>query len=548
MHDWYRTAVIYEVRVRSFADADSDGIGDLVGLTSRLDYLQGLGVTALWLLPFYPSPLRDDGYDIADYQAVHPDCGTLDDFQRFLEAAHARDMRVITELVLNHTSDQHPWFQRARNAPRGSPERDWYLWSDTADRLAGVRVIFRDFERSNWTWDPVAEQFFFHRFYSSQPDLNYDNPAVREAILKVTDFWLSRGVDGLRLDAVPYLFKREGTTCESLPETHRFLRELRAHVDSRFADRMLLAEANQWPEQTLAYFGAGDECQMAFNFPLMPRLYLALERERAEPIAELLAQMPDVPPGCQWATFLRNHDELTLEMVTDAVRREMWDHWAPDPRARINLGIRRRLAPLLGQDRRRIELLNTLLLTLPGTPGLYYGDEIAMGDNVYLPDRHGVRTPMQWSGTRNAGFSACDPQRLELPVIASPDYHYLGTNVEAQDRQTGSLLNWTRRFLSARKRHAALFGRGGFQLLESGDPAILAFLRDHATERALVVANLAGSPRLARIEKSAVFPAPRAATRVRLRDPVSGHELTLASLALQALLGPHEALVFLVVS
>ncbi len=540
--------MIYEVRVRSFADADSDGNGDFAGLTSRLDYLQSLGVTALWLLPFYPSPLRDDGYDIADYRSVHPDCGTLDDFQRFLEAAHARDLRVITELVLNHTSDQHPWFQRARHAQRGSPERDWYLWSDAADGLAGARVIFRDFERSNWSWDPVAEQFFFHRFYSSQPDLNYDHPAVREAILDVTDFWLQLGVDGLRLDAVPYLFKREGTTCESLPETHRFLRELRAHVDSRFAGRMLLAEANQCTEQTLAYFGAGDECHMAFNFPLMPRLYLALERECAEPITEVLAQLPDLPPGCQWATFLRNHDELSLEMVSDAERQELWRHWAPDPRARINLGIRRRLAPLLGGDRRRIELLNVLLLTLPGTPVLYYGDEIAMGDNLYLPDRHGVRTPMQWSGTRNAGFSACDPQSLALPVVVSPDYHYMGTNVEAQDRQPGSLLNWTRRFLAARKRHAALFGRGALRILPGGDPGVLAFLRLHDSRRVLVLANLAASSRLASVDTSAIVQPPGAASPVRLRDLLSGHELTLAGPTLQAILEPHAALVLLVAS
>ncbi len=475
--------------MRSFHDSDADGIGDLRGLTEKLGYLQDLGVTALWLLPFYPSPLRDDGYDISDWTSVHPECGTLADFERFLEEAHRRGLRVITELVLNHTSDQHPWFQRARRAPAGSSARDFYLWSDTPERFAEARIIFSDYEPSNWSWDPVARAYYWHRFYAHQPDLNYDNPAVRAAMIQVLDFWLGMGVDGLRLDAIPYLFEREGTSCESLPETHAFLRALRAHVDARFTDRLLLAEANQWPEDAIAYFGAGDECHMAFHFPVMPRLFVAMHLEDRFPIADILMQTPPIPAPCQWALFLRNHDELTLEMVTDEERDAMVRAYAAEPVMRVNLGIRRRLAPLVGNQRRHVELMNALLFSLPGTPFVYYGDEIGMGDNVYLGDRNGVRTPMQWSADKNAGFSRAGPQKLELPVIVDPEYHYAHVNVEMQQASPGSLLWWMKRLIALRKRHPA-FGRGTLTLLRPDNPHVLAFVRRHEDDVVLVVANL----------------------------------------------------------
>jgi maltose alpha-D-glucosyltransferase/alpha-amylase len=486
---WYKDAIIYELRVGAFQDSDGDGIGDFRGLTQRLDYLRDLGVTALWLLPFYPSPLRDDGYDIADYESVHPDCGTLEDFKVFLREAHRRELRVITELVINHTSDQHPWFQRARRAPAESRWRDFYVWSTTPERYADARVIFKDFEPSNWTWDPMAKAYYWHRFFSHQPDLNFDNPEVLRAVVRVLDFWFGLGVDGLRLDAIPYLVERDGTTCENLSETHAILKELRRHVDRRFTDRMLLAEANQWPEDAVAYFGDGDECHMAFHFPVMPRLFMALYMEDRFPIIDILAQTPPIPDGCQWALFLRNHDELTLEMVTDEERDYMYRVYAYDARARINLGIRRRLAPLLGNDRRRIELMNALLLSLPGTPVIYYGDEIGMGDNIYLGDRNGVRTPMQWSSDRNAGFSRANPQRLYLPITIDPGYHYESINVEAQQDNLHSLLLWMRRVIALRKRHKA-FGRGAIEFLSPSNSKVLAFIRRHETERILVVANL----------------------------------------------------------
>jgi maltose alpha-D-glucosyltransferase / alpha-amylase len=486
---WYKDAVIYELRVSAFNDSDGDGIGDFHGLTQRLDYLHEIGVTALWLLPFYPSPLRDDGYDIADYHSVHPDFGTLDDFRTFLREAHRRGLRVITELVINHTSDQHAWFQRARRAPKDSSVRDFYVWSDTPERYRDARVIFKDFEPSNWTWDPVAKAYYWHRFYTHQPDLNFANPAVRKAVFKALDFWLGMGVDGLRLDAIPYLFEREGTNCENLPETHAFLRELRQHVDRRFRDRMLLAEANQWPEDAVSYFGNGDECHMAFHFPLMPRLFMALHMEDRFPLIDILAQTPAIPETCQWALFLRNHDELTLEMVTDEERDYMYRMYAHDSRARINLGIRRRLAPLLGNDRRRIELMNALLLALPGTPVLYYGDEIGMGDNIYLGDRNGVRTPMQWSPDRNAGFSRANPQQLHLPIIIDPEYNYESVNVESQQNNLHSLLLWMRRLIALRRRYKA-FSRGTIEFLAPSNTHVLAFLRRWGDEHLLVVANL----------------------------------------------------------
>ena len=495
--DWYRDAIIYEAHVRAFADSNGDGIGDFRGLAQRLDYLADLGITALWLLPFYPSPLRDDGYDIADYRTVHPDYGDLRQFKRFLGAAHDRHIRVITELVVNHTSDQHPWFQRARHAPPGSPERDFYVWSDHPDRYADARVIFQDFEASNWTWDPVAEAYFWHRFYSHQPDLNYDSPDVEGAVMDTLDFWLDMGVDGLRLDAVPYLHEREGTNCENLPETHEVLKRLRKHMDARYPDRMLLAEANQWPEDAASYFGDrdGDECHMNFHFPVMPRLFMSLRLEHRTPIVDIMEQTPEPPPGGQWATFLRNHDELTLEMVTDEERDLMLRAYATDLEMRINLGIRRRLAPLLGNDRRKIELLNALLFSLPGTPVIYYGDEIGMGDNVYLGDRNGVRTPMQWTADRNAGFSTANPHRLYLPLITEQGYHYESVNVETQAANPASLLSWMRQLIALRKRHGVL-GRGTIEFLEPENAHVLAFLR-HPTEEMgvgdkplLCVANL----------------------------------------------------------
>jgi maltose alpha-D-glucosyltransferase/alpha-amylase len=487
--DWYKDAIIYEVRVRSFYDSDGDGLGDFRGLTEKLDYLQDLGVTALWLLPFYPSPLRDDGYDISEYTDVHPQCGTIDDFKVFLAEAHRRGLQVITELVLNHTSDQHPWFQRARRAPAGSPARDFYVWSDTADRYRDARIIFKDFEHSNWSWDPLARAYYWHRFYAHQPDLNFDNLAVHDALLSVVDFWFDLGIDGLRLDAVPYLYEREGTSSENLPETHAFLQKLRRHVDERYQGRMLLAEANQWPEDAAGYLGQGDECHMAFHFPIMPRLFMAIHLEDRFPLIDILAQTPALAETCQWALFLRNHDELTLEMVTDEERDYMYRAYARDQAMRINLGIRRRLAPLLGNDRRNMELMNVLLCSLPGTPVLYYGDEIGMGDNVFLGDRNGVRTPMQWSSDRNAGFSRANPQRLILPVIIDPEYHFEAINVEAQQNNPNSLLWWTKRLIALRKRFAA-FGRGTIEFLSPDNHKVLAFIRRYGEEVILVVANL----------------------------------------------------------
>jgi maltose alpha-D-glucosyltransferase/alpha-amylase len=486
---WYKDAIIYQLHVRAFHDADGDGLGDFKGLTQKLDYLQDLGVTAIWALPFYPSPLKDDGYDIADYGNVHPDYGTLRDFRAFLRAAHERGLRVITELVINHTSDQHPWFQRARRAPPGSPERDFYVWSDTSDKYKEARIIFKDFEQSNWSWDPLAKAYYWHRFYGHQPDLNYDNHEVWKAVFPLLDFWMAMGVDGMRLDAVPYLFEREGTNCENLPETHGFLKALRRHVDDRFHGRMLLAEANQWPEDAVAYFSGGDECHMAFHFPVMPRMFMALQMEDRFPILDIMAQTPAIPDNCQWCMFLRNHDELTLEMVTDEERDYMYRVYASEPRARINLGIRRRLAPLLGNNRRRIELMNALLCSLPGTPVIYYGDEIGMGDNFYLGDRNGVRTPMQWSADRNAGFSRANPQKLYLPVIIDPEYHFEAVNVEAQQNNPSSLLWYMKRLIALRKRHKA-FGRGGLEFLQPENRKILAFLRRFEDECLLVVANL----------------------------------------------------------
>jgi maltose alpha-D-glucosyltransferase/alpha-amylase len=487
--DWYKDAVIYELHVRAFHDSDGDGIGDFDGLRSRLDYLHDLGVTALWLLPFQPSPLRDDGYDIADYRGVHPSYGTLRSFRRFLDEAHRRGLRVITELVMNHTSDQHPWFQRAREAPPGSRWRDFYVWSDTPEKYQDARVIFQDFEQSNWTWDPVAQSYYWHRFYSHQPDLNFENPAVRREMLRAVDHWFKMGVDGLRLDAVPYLYEEEGTNCENLPKTHAFLRELRLHVDKYFDDRMLLAEANQWPEDASAYFGEGDECHMAFHFPLMPRLFMALRMEDRFPVVDILQQTPEIPESAQWALFLRNHDELTLEMVTDEERDYMYRVYAHDPAMRINLGIRRRLAPLLQNHRQKVELMLGLLMSLPGTPVLYYGDEIGMGDNVYLGDRDSVRTPMQWSGDRNAGFSAANPHRLFLPVNIDPEYHYETVNVEAQQHNSDSLLWWMRRLISLRRRHA-VFSRGELEMLAPDNPHVLSFIRRHGDQEVLVAANL----------------------------------------------------------
>jgi len=501
---WYKDAVIYQVHVRAFCDSSADGVGDFRGLASKLDYVRDLGVTAIWLLPFYPSPLRDDGYDIAEYTSVHPAYGTLADFKHFLREAHARGLRVVTELVVNHTSDQHPWFQRARRANAGSPLRDFYVWSDTVERYAETRIIFKDFEISNWTWDPVAQAYYWHRFYSHQPDLNYDNPAVMKAVLRVMDFWLDMGVDGLRLDAVPYLVEREGTSCENLPETHKVLKRLRSHVDRNHKAKMLLAEANQWPEDAVAYFGegTGDECHMAFHFPLMPRMFMALRMEDRYPIIDILNQTPAIPDTAQWAIFLRNHDELTLEMVTDEERDYMYRVYAEDSQARINLGIRRRLAPLLGNDRRRIELMSGLLLSLPGTPVIYYGDEIGMGDNIYLGDRNGVRTPMQWSADRNAGFSRSNPQQLYLPPIIDPDFSYETVNVETQANNPHSLLWWMRRVIAHRQRYQA-FGRGTIEFLQPANSKVLAFVRRHAEEKILVVANLSRYSQFVELDLSA---------------------------------------------
>ncbi|AMJ59791.1 maltose alpha-D-glucosyltransferase [Bosea sp. PAMC 26642] len=489
---WYKDAIIYQVHVKSFFDANDDGIGDFPGLIAKLDYIVSLGVNVIWLLPFYPSPRLDDGYDISEYKAVHPDYGTAADVKRFIRAAHDRGIRVITELVINHTSDQHPWFQRARAAKPGSPHRNFYVWSDNNQLYSGTRIIFLDTERSNWTWDATAGAYFWHRFYSHQPDLNFDNPAVLKAVLGVMRFWLDLGVDGLRLDAVPYLIERDGTSNENLPETHAVLKQIRADLDASFPDRMLLAEANMWPEDTQAYFGEGDECHMAFHFPLMPRMYMAIAQEDRFPITDIMRQTPDIPEACQWAIFLRNHDELTLEMVTDKERDYLWNFYATDKRARINLGIRRRLAPLLERDRRRIELMNSLLLSMPGTPVIYYGDELGMGDNIFLGDRDGVRTPMQWSPDRNGGFSKADPASLVLPPVMDPLYGFDAVNVEAQTRDAHSLLNWTRRILGVRKEHKA-FGRGALRFLYPKNRKAFAYLREYDGETILCVANLSRS-------------------------------------------------------
>jgi maltose alpha-D-glucosyltransferase/alpha-amylase len=488
---WYKDAIIYQLHVRAYYDSDDSGGGDFRGLAAKLDYIRDLGTTAIWILPFYPSPLRDDGYDIADYTSVHPAYGTLADFRHFLREAHARGLKVITELVLNHTSDQHPWFQRARRAKPGSSHRDFYVWSETIDRYRDTRIIFKDFETANWTWDERAGAYYWHRFYSHQPDLNFDNPAGLKAVVKVMDFWLDMGVDGLRLDAVPYLVEREGTSCENLPETHAILKTLRAHVDAKYDTRVLVAEANQWPEDAVAYFGGdhGDECHMAFHFPVMPRMFMALRMEDRYPLIDILSQTPPIPDTAQWAIFLRNHDELTLEMVTDEERDYMYRVYAEDAQARINLGIRRRLAPLLGNDRRRIELMNALLLSLPGTPVVYYGDEIGMGDNIYLGDRNGVRTPMQWSADRNAGFSRTNPQRLFLPPVIDPDFSYETVNVETQLNNTHSLLWWMKRLIALRKRFQA-FGRGTLDFLHPANAKVLAFIRRFEDQRILIVSNL----------------------------------------------------------
>ena len=498
---WYKDAIIYQLHVKAFFDSSNDGIGDFEGLRRKLDYLQDLGITTLWLLPFYPSPLRDDGYDISDYKNINPSYGKMADFKAFIRDAHRRDIRVITELIINHTSDQHPWFQRARRAKPGSKWRDFYVWSDTDQKFPETRIIFVDTEKSNWAWDPVAQAYYWHRFYSHQPDLNFDNPRVFRAVVDVMRFWLDLGVDGMRLDAVPYLIEREGTINENLPETHEVLRRLRCELDLRYSDRMLLAEANQWPEDVLQYFGAGDECHMAFHFPLMPRIYMAVATEDRHPIADIMRQTPDIPEICQWAVFLRNHDELTLEMVTDRERDYLWNYYAADRRARLNLGIRRRLAPLMENDRRKIELLNALLISMPGTPVFYYGDEIGMGDNVFLGDRDGVRTPMQWSFDRNGGFSRADPARLYLPPIMDPVYGFEAVNVEAQSRSPSSLLNWIKRLIAARRSQRA-FGRGSLQFLYPSNRKVIAYLRAYGDETVLCVANLSRTPQAVELDLS----------------------------------------------
>ena len=504
---WYKDAIIYELHVRAFSDSNGDGIGDFPGLISRLDYLQDLGVTCIWLLPFFPSPLRDDGYDISNYTDVNPSYGTLGDFKAFLDAAHERGLQVMIELVINHTSDQHPWFKAARLAPAGSPERDMYVWSQTDQKYKDARIIFTDTEKSNWTWDETAKAYYWHRFFSHQPDLNYDSPLVMEEVLKAMRFWLDLGVDGLRMDAIPYLVERDGTSCENLPETHTVVKKLRAAIDAEYANRMILAEANQWPVDVRPYFGEGDECHMAFHFPLMPRIYMALRQEDRLPITDIVAQTPPIPDTCQWGLFLRNHDELTLEMVTDEERDYMYFAYSADPRMRVNVGIRRRLAPLMDNNPRRIELLNSLLLSFPGTPILYYGDEIGMGDNIYLGDRNGVRTPMQWTSDRNAGFSRCDPARLYFPVIMDPIYGYQVVNVEAQLSDQSSLLHWTRNMIALRKLFQ-VFGRGSFTLLNSANRKILAYIRDldhgdGTRETVLCVANLSRFAQPATLELAA---------------------------------------------
>jgi maltose alpha-D-glucosyltransferase/alpha-amylase len=499
---WYKQAIIYELPVKSFYDANADGIGDFPGLIEKLDYIESLGVTCLGLLPFFPSPLRDDGYDIADYCQIHPNYGTLEDFTRFLDAAHERRLHVIIEVVLNHTSDQHAWFQRARTAATGSHERDYYVWSATDEKYRDARIIFVDSERSNWTWDPVANAYYWHRFFDHQPDLNYDNPAVLEELLRIVDFWLELGVDGFRLDAVPYLVEREGMSCENLPETHAVLKAIRRHIDERWPHCMLLAEANQWPADVRAYFGDGDECQMAYHFPLMPRMFMGLHLEDRHPIVDIIQQTPAIPDACQWALFLRNHDELTLEMVTEEERDYMHLAYSADPQARHNLGIRRRLAPLVGNNRRRIELLNSLLFSFPGTPIVYYGDEIGMGDNTYLGDRSGVRTPMQWTSDRNARFSRADPARLYSPVIMDPIYGYQSVNVEAQARDDSSLLQWMKNLIGLRKLFPT-FGLGSLEFLHPANRKVLAYLRRGDSDPILCLANLSRSVQPVALDLSA---------------------------------------------
>ncbi len=495
---WYKDAVIYELHVRAFYDSDGDGAGEFKGLTYKLDYLKDLGVSAVWLLPFYPSPWRDDGYDISDYTGIHPAYGTLDDFKAFLEEAHRRDIRVITELVLNHTSDQHPWFQQARSS-RDNPKRDWYVWSETPDRYKEARIIFTDTEQSNWAWDMSSKSYYWHRFFSHQPDLNYDNPAVREEMWNVMKFWLDMGVDGLRLDAVPYLVERDKTSCENLPETHDVLKFLRRRLDENFSDKMFLAEANQWPQDVRAYFGNDDECHMAFHFPLMPRMFMAIKLEDRKPLVDVLQRTPAIPAACQWGTFLRNHDELTLEMVTMDERDYMYDEFAKDARAKLNIGIRRRLSPLMENDRRRIELLNGLLMSLPGTPIIYYGDEIGMGDNIYLGDRNGVRTPMQWNGGWNAGFSGADPERLYAALISNPLYGYQVVNVESQRRSEHSLLSWMKQLIRVRK-STRVFSRGTMEMLHPLNHRVLAFVREFEGAKILVVSNLSSQAQAAELD------------------------------------------------
>jgi maltose alpha-D-glucosyltransferase/alpha-amylase len=498
---WFKDAIIYQLHVKAFADSNNDGIGDFAGLTERLDYLRDLGVTTLWLLPFYPSPGRDDGYDISDYGDINPDFGTMRDFRRFMIEAKRRDLRVITELVINHTSDQHPWFKRAKRSAPYSSARDWYVWSDTDDRYTGTRVIFTDTEKSNWSWDQEAGAYYWHRFFSHQPDLNFSNPRVERAVLQVMKRWLDAGVDGFRLDAVPYLCEREGTNNENLPETHAVLKRLRSELDAYAPNKVLLAEANQWPEDVQAYFGDGDECHMAYHFPLMPRIYMAIAQEDRFPITDIMRQTPEIPDNCQWAMFLRNHDELTLEMVTDVERDYLWSTYAADPRARINLGIRRRLAPLMDNDRRKIELMNSILMSMPGTPIIYYGDEIGMGDNIYLGDRNGVRTPMQWTPDRNGGFSRCDPARLYAPMIMDPVYGYESVNVEAQSRSLASLLSWTKRLISVRK-SSSVFGRGSLTLIRPTNRSVFVYVRQYQEEVLLCVANLSRSAQAVEIDLS----------------------------------------------
>ncbi len=498
---WYKDAVFYEINVRGFYDSNADGIGDLPGLTDKLDYLRWLGVNCLWLLPIYPSPLQDGGYDISNYCDILPAYGTLADFKYFLSEAHMRGIRVITDLVLNHTSDQHPWFQSARSST-DSPYRDWYVWSDTDHRYAGTRIIFTDTERSNWTWDEQAGAFYWHRFFSHQPDLNYDNPEVRQAMLDVVKFWLDLGVDGFRLDAVPYLYEREGTNCENLPETHAFLKELRAFVEANYSERLLLAEANQWPADVIDYFGGGHECQMCYHFPVMPRLYIAMHLEDRSPVVEILHSTPPIPPSAQWGLFLRNHDELTLEMVTEEEREYLYHEYAPNPRMKLNVGIRRRLAPLMDNGRRRIELMHALLFSLPGSPFLYYGDEIGMGDNIYLNDRDGVRTPMQWSADRNGGFSRAEFAQLYFPAIMDPVYGFQSVNVEAQQRTTTSLLQWMRGMIALRQRHT-VFGRGEIEFVEPENKKILAFIRYSDSETVLCAYNLSRSSQAVALDLSA---------------------------------------------